>query len=241
MSVLDSGDDTPARGQTDPGPHHRHRRLHVAGAGARRRGRCREATCSRSGALLYEMLSGAPALPARDRGRDPARGAEGARAAARRPRRGSGPPLGLQPVLDRCLDKEPDDRYADVDGGSDRRPRGRRPRVPARQPRTASTASVRSPPPARALRVLIVDDEDPARALLARVPAARHADVEIVGECRNGFEAVKAVAELEARPRLPRHPDAQARRLRGARADRPRRGRGLRDRLRRARASARSR
>ena len=45
------------------------------------------------------------------------------------------------------------------------------------------------------LRVAIVDDEDLARAVvreyLAEVP-----EVEIVAECANGFEAVKAVAEL---------------------------------------------
>ncbi|MCU0242093.1 MAG: response regulator [Vicinamibacteria bacterium] len=45
------------------------------------------------------------------------------------------------------------------------------------------------------MRVLIVDDEDPARALLREFLEGRE-DVEIVGECRNGFEAVKAVAEL---------------------------------------------
>lgn len=49
------------------------------------------------------------------------------------------------------------------------------------------------------LRVLIVDDEEPARALL-REYLARLDDVEVVGECANGFEAVKAVAEL--RPQL---------------------------------------
>jgi two-component system LytT family response regulator len=45
------------------------------------------------------------------------------------------------------------------------------------------------------MRVLIVDDEDPARELL-REYLGREADVEVAGECRNGFEAVKAVAEL---------------------------------------------
>lgn len=44
------------------------------------------------------------------------------------------------------------------------------------------------------LRTLIVDDEAPARALLREYLAA-HADVEVVGECANGFEAVKAVSE----------------------------------------------
>jgi len=44
------------------------------------------------------------------------------------------------------------------------------------------------------MRTLIVDDEHLARALLREFLAA-HADVEIVGECANGFEAVKAIAE----------------------------------------------
>jgi len=46
------------------------------------------------------------------------------------------------------------------------------------------------------LRVAIVDDEAPARALL-REYLTGHADVEVVAECANGFEAVKAVAELD--------------------------------------------
>jgi two-component system LytT family response regulator len=44
------------------------------------------------------------------------------------------------------------------------------------------------------LRVAIVDDEDLARAIL-REYLAGHPDVEIVAECANGFEAVKAVGE----------------------------------------------
>lgn len=46
------------------------------------------------------------------------------------------------------------------------------------------------------MRVLIVDDEHLARALL-REHLAAHPDIEIVGECANGFEAVKAIAELQ--------------------------------------------
>ncbi|VXA92370.1 LytTR family DNA-binding domain-containing protein [Massilia sp. 9I] len=46
------------------------------------------------------------------------------------------------------------------------------------------------------MRVLIVDDEHLARALLREYLAA-HADVDIVGECANGFEAVKAIGELD--------------------------------------------
>jgi two-component system, LytTR family, response regulator len=45
------------------------------------------------------------------------------------------------------------------------------------------------------MRVIIVDDEPLARAVL-REHLGPHADVEIVGECANGFEAVKAIAEL---------------------------------------------
>lgn len=46
------------------------------------------------------------------------------------------------------------------------------------------------------MRVLIVDDEHLARMLLREYLGA-HPDVEIVGECANGFEAVKAIAELD--------------------------------------------
>ncbi|MCD2516319.1 LytTR family transcriptional regulator DNA-binding domain-containing protein [Massilia sp. G4R7] len=46
------------------------------------------------------------------------------------------------------------------------------------------------------MRVLIVDDEHLARALL-REYLAGEPEVEIVGECANGFEAVKAIGELD--------------------------------------------
>ncbi len=46
------------------------------------------------------------------------------------------------------------------------------------------------------LRVVIVDDEALARSLL-REFLQEHPDVEIVAECTNGFEAVKAVADLK--------------------------------------------
>jgi two-component system LytT family response regulator len=45
--------------------------------------------------------------------------------------------------------------------------------------------------------VVVVDDEAPARALLREYLSA-HPDVTVSGECANGFEAVKAIAE--ARP-----------------------------------------
>src|SRR5580765_2825405 len=45
------------------------------------------------------------------------------------------------------------------------------------------------------LRILLVDDEAPARALLREYLGAE-AGAEVVGESANGFEAVKAIAEL---------------------------------------------
>ena len=45
-----------------------------------------------------------------------------------------------------------------------------------------------------AMRVIIVDDEEPARRLL-REYIADHPEVSIVAECGNGFEAVKAVSD----------------------------------------------
>jgi two-component system LytT family response regulator len=46
------------------------------------------------------------------------------------------------------------------------------------------------------MRVLIVDDEAPARAKMRRY-LGEHADVEIVGEADNGTDAVERIAELE--------------------------------------------
>jgi two-component system, LytTR family, response regulator len=46
----------------------------------------------------------------------------------------------------------------------------------------------------RVLRTVIVDDEAPARALLREYLAAEP-DVQVVAECANGFEALKAIAE----------------------------------------------
>lgn len=44
------------------------------------------------------------------------------------------------------------------------------------------------------MTAVIVDDEGPARLLLREL-LARHADIGIVAECTNGFEAVKAINE----------------------------------------------
>jgi two-component system LytT family response regulator len=47
----------------------------------------------------------------------------------------------------------------------------------------------------RRIRALVVDDEAPARALLREYLAA-YPDVEVAGECVNGFEAVQRIGEL---------------------------------------------
>ena len=51
-----------------------------------------------------------------------------------------------------------------------------------------------TPESSKKIRTMIVDDEDLARQVLREFISA-HAEIEIVAECANGFEAVKAVAE----------------------------------------------
>ena len=64
----------------------------------------------------------------------------------------------------------------------------------------ASEARKRHPderrPEARTVRVVVVDDEAPARDVVRQYLEGQPG-VEIVGECANGFEAVKAMTELE--------------------------------------------
>ena len=48
--------------------------------------------------------------------------------------------------------------------------------------------------PEKKIRALIVDDEDLARVALREL-IKTHAEIEVISECGNGFEAVKAVAE----------------------------------------------
>jgi two-component system LytT family response regulator len=61
--------------------------------------------------------------------------------------------------------------------------------------RAAAPGDAAEPVPRGPLHVVIVDDEEPARSLL-REYLARAGGVELVGECKNGFEAVKAVNDL---------------------------------------------
>ena len=66
------------------------------------------------------------------------------------------------------------------------RPGRRQPRDRAHSPRRGDESRMRS---------IIVDDEESARARLRRLLAA-HPEIEIVGEARDGIEAVQAIEEL---------------------------------------------
>ena len=192
--------ETPARGQTDPG--------RILGtveylSPEQVRG---DPVDARSdvfgfGSLFYEMLTGRP--PFQGPTAIETMHAILKEPAARLPAMGEGPRVvrELQRLLDRCLAKAAHERPAD--GGAlcddlralwprlisgeagDTRERTAVPPVPA---------SASGPAPGSRLRVAIVDDEELARRLLREYLGA-HADIEIVAECANGFEAVKAAAE----------------------------------------------
>jgi two-component system LytT family response regulator len=194
---FESGADTPPWGDTDPG--------RILGTAAYmspeqvRGGVVDERSdLFAFGALLYEMLSGEPAFRRET-------GVETLHAVLKEPAPrllaaglGAAAPV-LQRVLDRCLAKAPDDRYATASELlADVREARRRHAAVDPASSASETHLPREPPkpaPAGPLRVVIVDDEEPARALL-REYVSRAGDVEIVGECQNGFEAVKAVNDL---------------------------------------------
>ncbi|HXK09512.1 MAG TPA: protein kinase [Vicinamibacteria bacterium] len=191
---FESGADTPPWGDTDPG-----RILGTAAYMSPEQVRGAEVDARSDlfafGALLYEMLSGEPSFRRET-------GVETLHAVLKEPAPrlretglGAAGPV-LQRVLDRCLAKAPEDRYASATLllGDLREAR--------RRLEGADSAERPAPAPARlapaapaVLRVLVVDDEEPARALL-REYLERAGGADVVGECRNGFEAVKAVNDL---------------------------------------------
>jgi two-component system, LytTR family, response regulator len=194
LDPVESGADTPARGQTDPG------RIIGTAAYMSPEQVLGGPVDPRSdvfafGALLFEMLSGRPAFRRET-------GVETLHAVLKEPAPrlgeiGLGPSAAeVQRLLDRCLAKDASDRYANVRELLAGLREARR-RLASGEAAPAASGPV-APARRRAeepLRVLIVDDEEPAREIL-REYLAREEGFELAGECRNGFEAVKAVAEL---------------------------------------------
>ena len=145
------------------------------------------------GAVLYEMCTGVRAFD----------GASTAVVYDAILNREPSSPVGLNPdlpvelgkIVSRALEKDIRARYQsagdmlrdvsrlkrDVDFASEARKR-----LPAEQ--RQATASI--------VRIVVVDDEAPARDVVRQYLEGQ-SGVEIVGECANGFEAVKATAELE--------------------------------------------
>jgi two-component system LytT family response regulator len=195
---FESGSDTPSWGETDPG-----RILGTAAYMSPEQVRGGEVDARSDlfafGALLYEMLSGEPAFRRET-------GVETLHAVLKEPAPrlreeglGASGPV-LQRVLDLCLAKSPDDRYGSIadlvaDLHEARRRLGSGPSSEAGERQQAPRAARGPRDASGVLRVLIVDDEEPARSLLREYLTAA-GGVEIVGECRNGFEAVKAVNDL---------------------------------------------
>jgi two-component system LytT family response regulator len=196
---FESGSDTPAWGDTDPG-----RIVGTAAYMSPEQVRGGEVDARSDlfafGALLYEMLTGESAFRRET-------GVETLHAVLKEPAPrlgeaglGSAAPV-VQRVLDRCLAKAPEDRYATASDllGELREARRRLEAGPPPAVRPVAVPApaepVSQPALSRRLRVLIVDDEEPARAILCEY-LGRAGGVEIVGECRNGFEAVKAVSDL---------------------------------------------
>ena len=196
------GGDTPAWGDTDPG-----RIVGTAAYMSPEQVRGAEVDARSDlfafGALLYEMLTGEPAFR-RETGVETLH-AVLKEPAPRLPESGLGAagPV-LQRILDLCLAKAPEDRYpsaaallGDLREARRRLEAGAAASAPPAPPaaRAASSPAASTPAALRPLRVAIVDDEEPARAVL-REYLDREGGVEVVAECRNGFEAVKAVNEI---------------------------------------------
>jgi two-component system LytT family response regulator len=186
--LLESGDDTPPRADSDAG--------RLVGTAAYRspeqaRGRPVDARSDvfSFGAVLLEMLLGRPAFL-----RDGAIETLHAVLKEEAPVPDHLPPA-LRGLLSRCLDKDPARRFP---AGRELLEALRAARAECEagpEPREPAALEAREPPAPGRLRVVVVDDEDPARALLREYLAAQ-GDTEVVAECRNGFEAVKAVSEL---------------------------------------------
>jgi two-component system LytT family response regulator len=187
--------ETPARGATDPG-----RILgttaYMSPEQARGEEIDRRSDVFSFGCVLHEMLAGAQAF-ARPHAIETLHAIMKDPAPRLPPLPGVGEALRheLQELVDLCLEKDRDERWqamAEVLGQLRAIERQL-----AAQPVAAAGVSkaVAEPGVATPLRVAIVDDEELARGVV-REYLAGEPGVEVVAECRNGFEAVKAAAEL---------------------------------------------
>lgn len=93
-------------------------------------------------------------------------------------------PEALDRIVRKCLDKDRERRYQSA----------RDLLVDLRNLERDAASASPAPATPRQLTAAIVDDEELARALLREYLRASP-DIEIVAECSNGFEAVKAIAE----------------------------------------------
>jgi two-component system, LytTR family, response regulator len=93
-------------------------------------------------------------------------------------------PEALDRIVRKCLEKDRERRYQSA----------RDLLVDLRNLERDAASGSPAPVAPRRLSAVIVDDEELARALLREYLAASP-DIEIVAECSNGFEAVKAIAE----------------------------------------------
>jgi len=192
--------ETPARGATDPG-----RILgttaYMSPEQARGEEIDRRSDVFSFGSVLHEMLAGAQAFA-----RPHAIETLHAIMKDQAPRLPALPGVGealrheLQELVDLCLEKDREERWQSMAEvlGQLRAIRGQLAAQPTSQPAAAAdsgTPSAAEPGVVAPLRVAIVDDEELARGVV-REYLSGEPGVEVVAECRNGFEAVKAAAEL---------------------------------------------
>src|SRR5580658_6102912 len=101
-------------------------------------------------------------------------------------------PPELERIVRKCLEKDRERRYQSARDLQVDLQNLERSFIPASGAEKSGATRAR----AAQIGVVIVDDEELARGLV-REMLKSHADVRVLAECRNGFEAVKAVSDLK--------------------------------------------